>query len=347
MNKYEELEDALSLAGELCTSEQIRDLLRRRRGDNHVRISAQTKEDLVSRNLRAAVEAGSIDLQEVFDLIRLSEENGNQHVFYYRPKAKATADALTYESVAQLLWGSVWEKEIGRFPLVRLTPNDYRYTDFRRQNPKKAKDWLLKVYGHSVITRFTGKTERRNDNTLWREFVEEPLRTVLVVRWNSPNVLELRVQRNESRKRVEEWRGKLWSMLSPAAVPQQFEPWNLEKSISRLILEQDKHTSVYNFRDARVLGEGIQATFQTYADQGNLFESSQARNAIKGFMAADSDCNGLTVTWLPNSNQTPQTEIRTLLGSKESNEMIVPGHCLSGDLDYVTDQLRKFSKPAP
>jgi len=85
MSKTDELDDALTLAEGLCTAEQIKDLLRKRKGNENVRITAESKEDLIHRNLREAVAARAIDVREVYDLIRLAEETGNQHIFYYRP----------------------------------------------------------------------------------------------------------------------------------------------------------------------------------------------------------------------------------------------------------------------
>jgi hypothetical protein len=198
--KADELDDALTLAEALCTSDQIKELLRTRKGDKNVRLSAESKEDLVHRNLREAISAKAIDIREVFDLIRLAEENGNQHIFYYRPRTKHLADSLTHELIARQLWGPAWEKQVSQFPSLRLKPNDYRYADFRVFT-KKPKDWILKIYGQNVIARFTGKTEQRG-SSLWREYTEEPLRIVLSARWNSPDLLEIRVQRDESRRRV-------------------------------------------------------------------------------------------------------------------------------------------------
>jgi hypothetical protein len=52
MSKNDELDDALALAEELCTSDQIKDVLRKRKGDENVRISAESKEDLVQHRPR-------------------------------------------------------------------------------------------------------------------------------------------------------------------------------------------------------------------------------------------------------------------------------------------------------
>jgi len=94
MSNYEEVEDALQLVQQLCTVEQIQTLLRKHKGNEHIRISAETKDNLVGRNLRKAIEENALDVSEVFDLIRHAEENGNQHIFYYKPQVKKIADAL-------------------------------------------------------------------------------------------------------------------------------------------------------------------------------------------------------------------------------------------------------------
>lgn len=349
MSDYKELEEALGLVKALSTVEQIQKLLRLYKTSKDVRVSAENKDTLVDRNLREALEAGAVKVQEVFDLIRSSEENGNQHVFYYKPKTRRIAEGLTYEAIASQLWGAQWEKMVADFPAIRLKPNDYRYSDFRvkpkRLEEKNPKDWVLKVYGHNLVTRFTGKIEQRGQNTFWREYVEEPLRIVLVARWNYPDLLELRVQRNESRKRVEGWHNKLWEMLKPALVRSQFDEWELAKPMGRLIREQQRNNSIYTFRDASIVDQiGVHATFQMETDQGNLFASIETREAIKGFLDADGNCNGLTITWHPRSNAIPEKDMRTLLGANDPHEMIALAHCSSEALDYVTNQLRSSSK---
>jgi hypothetical protein len=71
-----------------------------------------------------------------------------------------------------------------------------------------------------------------------------------------------------------------------------------------------------------------------------------AQTQSESYIKADGDCRDLSVNWLANPNAAPQKEIRTLLGARAPGEMIVSGHCLPGDLDYVTDQLRSFGKRA-
>lgn len=133
-------------------------------------------------------------------------------------------------------------------------------------------------------------------------------------------------------------------MLAPALVLGQFDAWDLKEPMTRIILEHEKHAKIYTFRDASIDDMGVHANFQAYSDEGDLFASQRSIDAIKSYIRADGDCRDLSVNWLANPNSAPQSEIRTLLGARAPGEMIVSGHCLPGDLDYVTDQLRSFGK---
>jgi hypothetical protein len=99
MANYKQIDDALALVENLCTAEQIHSLLATRKGESGIRLTAENKTVLVDRNLREALEAKAVTLDSVFNLIRDAEENGNQHIFYFRSKTKKLADALSLDSL--------------------------------------------------------------------------------------------------------------------------------------------------------------------------------------------------------------------------------------------------------
>jgi hypothetical protein len=357
MSNYKELDEALSLVKNLATIEQIQALLRRRKGEEHVRITAKTIDELVDANLRTAIEKRAIEIDWVFDLIRGAEENGNQHIFYYKVNSRAIAEALSFEKLAPRMWGANWKKKLeDDFPAIRLKPDDYKCSDFR-QLPKKPRDWVLKIYGQATIERYTGDLKHEGQ-FFWRKYEREQLRSVLLARWNSPDLLEIRVDRNDSRRRVEEWHNQVWKMLNPHVIRSQFQPWELSDPMKSLITRQVGNERVYSFRDAKVIDRTrVHVTFQTEADSGrSLFASDETRDSLQSFLHAKSDCDGLTVSWMPQSNEIPAKEMRTLLGVRQtekmrklagdrpSNEMVVQAHCSAEDLDYVTGQLRQFNK---
>jgi len=346
MSHQKELDEVLSLVETLCTAEQIRDLLRTRKGNENIRITAEDKDDLVGRNLRTALETKAIEIEKAFDLIRDAEENGNQHIFYYRASQKL-ADTLTFEHVAKQLWGASWNKTVAEFPSIRLKPDSYKISDFRLFSTRKPKDWILKIYGQKTIMRPTGKTDTESDGSVWRQFIPENLRIVLSARWNAPDLLEIRIQRSESRKHVEEWYDQVWSTLSQAVTRDQFKPWELKTAMRNIALQAEENAEIYDFRDVGVVDDinEIFGSFQAFSDEGNLFKSQLTRDAVKGFLESGGDLNSLAVRWFARPTSEPQEEMKTLLGVRRKlHEVLVAGHCKAGDLDYVTSQLRAFSK---
>lgn len=345
MPENSELDEALKLVLEFCTTEQIKGVLRMRKDDDAVRVSAENKKLLVERNLRDAVVAGAIKLSEVFALIQSSEENGAQHIWYYKLKP-GLSHLMTADSVAERLWGCNWSSAVKAYPSLTLTPEGYIIADFRKSVRKPA-DWYLKIYGHTLVTHPTGKTEKKDDGFFWREYKEFPLRTVILVRWNSPDLLEIRVDRNESRKRVEEWHQIAWNLIRQALVKDQFRHWDLEKTIRRLVVECDRHPNLYTFRDAGVYDKGqeVLARFEAVTDDGSLLKSQNTIDSIKGYVEDGGSMQALAVTWLSEKTALSK-ELRVIARVKESNEVLIAARCTAEDVDHVTDQLRRFSKGA-
>jgi hypothetical protein len=343
MPENSELDEALKLVLEFCTTDQIKSILRMRKDDDSVRLSAENKKMLIDRNLRDAVNGGAIKLSEVFSLIQNSEENGAQHIWYYRLKP-GLSSIITADSVAERLWGRNWSSTVKAYPSLTLKPEDYVFSDFRKST-RKPNDWYLKIYGHALVTRPTGKTEQRNDGFFWREYKQFPLRTVILIRWNSPDLLEIRVDRNESRKRVDEWQKIAWNLIRPALVKDQFRPWDLERAVKRIVVECDKHSALYTFRDAGVFDkdQDILAHFEAVQDQGNLLQSQSTIEAIKSYVSEGGTMQALAITWLSEKTALSK-ELRVLAKVKESNEMLIAARCTAEDVDHVTDQLRRFSK---
>jgi hypothetical protein len=338
-------DELFRLVDNLCTADQVQALLRTVKGQKDVRITAENKSDLIERNLRAAVTARALSLDQVYELVRSAEENGNQHIFFYKPKSRVSADSLKFESVARNLWGADWEKKTS-FPDVKLKENSYIYGDFRPWNPaQKPRDWMLKVYGNIKFDRFTGN-EKEEGTRLYKEFVREDLRVVLIARWNNPDLLELRVQRDESARRVKSWVDQLWLKLSGALRQDDFLPWDLSKARRRMIDDEDKNKGIYSFRDTRLQDSlSNRVSFEAFAAQGNLFASVEAKAAIRDILdVKDSKCTHLAATWLPRNDGVPAQEYRTLLGNREPNEVIFSAHCAAKEIDYVTDKLRFFNR---
>jgi hypothetical protein len=334
-------EELAKLVNDWCAVEQIAQLLRDAKDtSDEVRVSAPKKDVLIEKNLRAAIEAGAIPLDKVYNLIREGEENGNQHIFYYR----RTGQPGTLDEVATRLWGANWQKKMD-LPRTDLVENDFIFADLHPWNAAlKPLDFVLKIYGHEFVDRYTDVIKEIGDNRYSHEFVKEEKRIVMVVRWNNPGILEVRIPLTESKRRRKQYLEKTWLMIASAFPPTEYAPWKLTKARGKMIAEQKTQEKVYHLSHTRVEDEDHNVgTFECHDPQGHLFAEKRMVESVKSLIDGG-ECVNLRVHWHTGNNLYPSRELSTLIGHGESNEIVVGGYCKSGDVDYVTDQLRYFSK---
>ena len=334
-------EELAKLVSDWCAAEQIAQLLRDAKDtSDEVRVTAPKKEILIETNLRKAVEAGAIPLDRVYNLIRESEENGNQHIFYYR----RTGQPGTLDDVGTRLWGAQWQKKMA-LPRADLVENDFIFADLHPWNTiLKPHDWVLKIYGHEHVDKYTDIIKSLGANRFTREFVREARRIVIVVRWNNAGILEVRIPQTESKKRLKQWLKKAWEMITPACSQTEVTPWNLKKARGRMIDEQKSNEKIYRLSHTRVedMDHNI-GTFECHDPQGHLFAQQRMVDSVQELIEGG-ECVNLRVTWMTGNNPNPSRELNTLIGHNESNEIVIGGYCQSKDVDYVTDQLRHFSR---
>jgi hypothetical protein len=340
--------ELLKLIEQHCTIDQVQELLRRvkqrsEKRDARVKITAQVKNDLVFNNLSEALRTGAVARDEVFNLLRSAEENGNQHIFYFRAKTKATQEKMRLDAVGNKLLGAGW-KTSSIVPNARAIEGEYHISDLR--GLAKSSDWLLKIYGLSRVQRHG--PIRVIDGERYLRIFDETIRVVLVARWNSPNLLEFRIPRDESRRRIADWLAVLWKQISAHVQQAEFEPWNLDTARRNLIEREDENESVYSARDTKLwdVKRDGRATFEGHVDSYDLFSRIEYRDAIMGLMKAGDKCTHLTVRWYKlKKSAVPSRELHTLLvGDREPNEMVFSGHAEAADVDYVTQKLRQFSR---
>jgi transcription initiation factor IIE alpha subunit len=283
----------------------------------------------------------------VYDLIREAEENGAQHVFYYRPAG--IPKVLAVDEIGQRLWGEGW-REKTKFPRVNLAQDQFVFSDLRQFLPeRKPLDWVLKIYGHEFADRATDIVKEISDTRYTREFIREERRMVIVIRWNNPGLLEIRLPRlTESRKQLTAWLELTWQMIAPAINPNLYTKWDLSKARAKMIAQQEKNQKVYRCSHSRVQ-DGYQniASFECNAPQGDLFASEGVVESVKRLIGStDGECTQLRTSWLAKEkDDVPSRDVTTVIGlPTHANEVVFTAQCTSRDVDYVTDQLRFFSK---
>lgn len=338
MAEYDRL---LELIEQNCTIDQVKSILRPALGNKDVKLSAPTHRELVQKNLRSALTSHSLDVEKVYDLLRESEENGPQHIFYLRSAAKEVQNLLTLDYVRKSVFGT----KPPQTPHLDHKPNGFVISEVRQWSSRKPQDWALKIYGHEVREIPTGEVIRESATRILRVYTSEETRFVLLARWNSPDLLELRIPETDSRQRSDNWRRYLEGTLRPLIPLDRFSPWDLSKVSRRLFDEKEKHSKIYRLGDAELEDEfHNRYRIQSHVPDTNLFGGEAADSAAKGVLEHNGEHKAQRVLWLKQQNDGFNSDISTLIGSRNENEIAFSRHQNSRGIDYVTQQLRTFSK---
>jgi hypothetical protein len=331
----------LDLIQKNCTIEQVKSILRPALGNKNVKVSAPTHEELVQVNLRSALDSHSLDVEKVYELLRESEENGPQHIFYFRCASKDVQSLLNLEYMRKAIFGSKAPPE----PRLDHKPNGFLISEVRAWSSRKPADWAVKIYGHEAREVPTGEVDRSNPARIARYYRIEEFRFVLLARWNSPEILELRVPATDSRQRLEGWRNYLYETLRQAIPFDRVLPWGLSRVSRRLFDERGKHPTVYSLGDAKLEDEFHNIySIQSYAPDADLFSGLAADSAAKGVLEHNGIHKAQRALWLKQPDDGFNTDISTLIGARQENEIVFSRHQNSRGIDYVTQQLRSFGK---
>ncbi|MDQ2832393.1 MAG: hypothetical protein M3Y50_01375 [Acidobacteriota bacterium] len=336
-----EFDEMLVLIKEHCTAEQIKGVLRGATGNKDVKVSASSKEDLVEANLRDAFRSHSIDIERLRDLLREAEENGPQHIFYLRTPARDVAQQLTLEHVRMALLGA----RASHSPTYKLKKDGFVVADVRQWGRRKPLDWAAKFYGHETREEATGEIIIDGPNRILRVYERKEYRYVLMARWNAPDLLELRVPRDSSLQRVDAWRHYLEQQLRPAVPFDRFRSWDLRAVSKKLFDNEANYKRVYRLGDAKLEDpHHNMVTFESYSPDGDLFAAAATQSAMKGLLENEAKHKQQRILWHAQADQGIETEISTLIGTRTENEVTFSRHQNSQGIDYVTGQLRAFSK---
>lgn len=337
--------DAYDLLFQLATAAQIQELLRVHKRETSKEVMVSGKKPELIDHLKNAVREGFIPFEEVVQLLQEAEENGDQHVFYFKPKTQAVAKKCKDgEGIAKEIWGSNWKSDT-EFPKFTLVPSSYEWADFRLGLRKKPQDWIAKLYGHELSYRFV-KQETLSDETLAKYYRKLETRTVCFARWNSPDLLELRVSRCDSKTTLLFRLNQLWTRLNPAFTPDDFVEWDLKKARRRMVEERKQNAEIYLTGSLQLIDSSSgKASFHPHTEDETADDAAERRVAIDAYVKANCACDHLVVTWLPTSSSNAlEQELRVVIGGKYPHEVVIPAQTSSQGVDYVTNKLRYYGR---
>ncbi|QJW98671.1 hypothetical protein FTUN_6266 [Frigoriglobus tundricola] len=277
---------------------------------------------------------------------------------YYSPlkgKGKLIADG---EAVAEAIFETKNWRDQHQFPKLTLIPSTaFTWADFRIGLAGKPHDWVAKFYDREVRHEdvpedqvrkwIEGQTGTRVDPT-WKFAVtkEVPYRSIVLARWNHPDVLELRVSRRGvvSRTTIALREEAIWTRIAKAVKQSDLTGWDLTPVRNNMMRAEANgattfRTSRTNLRTAM----GTRAEFHRPTDEETLSADDVAVRSIVGLINEGGDCQANTVNFLADqSSGILEQDLQVIVGAARPNEIVIRSEASSQAVDYVTDQFRAY-----
>lgn len=340
-----EEEDEVALSPELftllhdqCSTAGIQQVLREAQtpeNRDRVLLSAHRKIDLIRENLRKAVASGAVSIQRVHELLRQSEENGRQMVFFYEPTTTDVASLLSdCDRVCTLLFQTDDHTTAG-FPKFRVKPVGEVWSDFR---PEGDGGWTAKMYRGDTRWVVNEKETESTDTRRVRVWNREYKREVYTFRWRSRGIFEVRVPRPRGRSEVIESVEIAWGAISKLVSPLQFASYSLGAAAGAIVQDVGGSEGEYSVGAARVPDSfGGSAVFTPRSNEQYLHDSTELSAAVKNFK----DCSELTVYWMMQSEDEDEpSRVKAVIGQYNfDNGLLIPAKVGAANANHVTDRI--------
>tara|TARA_A100000171_G_scaffold51156_1_gene64581 strand:- start:2242 stop:3279 length:1038 start_codon:yes stop_codon:yes gene_type:complete len=320
---------------------------------DRVKLSASNKSDLINVNLSDAVKNGVIPKHKVAALVQNAEENGKQHVFYFKAKSRTVANK--YSKTSTIGKQLFTKKELASFPLFVEMPREYKWIDFRTQETGNLSNdvvWMAKAAGVEQVE-VTLDSNQRIDSTRFAIVKQlEDARVVLVALLRSSGLLEIRVsQVDVGGDKFIQIYDHFIAMLGDAIDMDDFEYLDFDVVRKNLFNRRVRNAKLYELGNARLRDLANGSAQIVTSGRGDRLSNEPIRiEAVKSYLKEGRVLDSLVVFFLKNSkiNGLEEKDVRIVVGPRRStaerNEVFVSAQATRATMDYVTAQLIKFSK---
>lgn len=333
----------LRLLEDLCTREQIDDLLR----SIGAARSAPNKKALVRERVQQAFDERRLDLAKAVGMIRSAEEHGRQHVYLYQRVATegpSLNEALSDETIEVAL------REIGIFskltnPRVLDVPEERTISEVRVERYPKGQIKALVV--KQVEAREIPEGKAKREKIRGQLVTSQPLvrtRGVHLVRLQANGVLEIRLQSDRTVD-YEERREALRTKLEPLFPAAQFPPVSLASAKRYLWDHRDDAGREFRLSWAKARqSNGDSAVFAVSAPDAYMQDRPTTIASLSTYLDADGAMpdGWIALLNVPKPGTDDFEELRCVL-TGEPNEFSLTAQCSEAQYEYALGKLRQYN----
>jgi hypothetical protein len=308
--------------------------------------SAGSWDELFDKRVAKALEEKGLTREDLVDLIRLSEEHGNQHVFLYKA-TDGRATSLIDKNKVESALGRVALSSLMGHPRVLDQPSSPTIVDVRLEADGNRQALVTKVVECRAYQKFVD--QQSDGDFLIRRYRELRIRAVNLFRLGSDGLLELRIYTHENSSDYNGDVSKMWNLLSFLFSPGHFRELSLGKKKTDFWKNRTSLAKVLRYSDSTLRNTlGTVLTAATGEIQLSLIDDPGASNGLDQFLKYKGGyCDASNIWWLRGGGQlsksefdmVPSRDVHVLLRGKV-NEFVVPAKCSKRDYEYVLDKLR-------
>lgn len=196
-----------------ATKGQLRTLLRAHRPNDGDYPLSGSPEELLS-SVRELFYRRLLRRRSIDGLLERAEENGRQHIYLYTTTTKAAAARLNdFASVEAALLDGQTREEAG-LPRFQVRPDGVAIADLRleRRPGTTYYTWIYKLYAGAYRWQQTRIVERDDEKIV--TYTRHYIREVVVVKWHSFGLLELRLPVGRTKMQLQDLRVRILRTLN-------------------------------------------------------------------------------------------------------------------------------------
>lgn len=341
-NLKQVLEDQVS-------KDDLHDLLKKYKDNNKKEIRLTGNKTELIDDLIPLMNRGIINNIEVHDLIRESEEYGDQYIYFFRVRDQFLNQFLDdVETVKEKAFTKAKRTaKPDEFPRIKKIPKELEWADFRSPNNGVENSWMAKLYDKKTRQKKISDVKIGSKRTVI--YNEISSRVIYIAEWDGNEMLQYRISRSQfdSEIGVNGSISKLDSVFkSTKAIDfKHLERWNLNKAVDYILRNYEKHKKEFKLlhTDLEDSQRGV-AKISAFDEAGNLFNSSSRKKAIKAYLSGDGNGTGVVVVFLQSGSKSLlKKDIRVYIGRDEVNQVIINSKLSLEEYNYVRRKIEEFN----
>ncbi|MBI6710334.1 hypothetical protein YA0599_19095 [Pseudomonas syringae] len=323
------------LIREATSLEVVRDFLR----DRKIPTTAPNWDELYTKRILPALEAKTLTLSDLSELLRDVEEYGKQHIFLFKCDPADAMQILKRKRIESIAT-SAGLMDLMSEPLHLEMPAAPAIVDIRLEEAPNGSGPIsltVKICETRESSKLVDDKLDTATNQRLKVYQITKKRALSIAHLDRDGLLQIRIaSRDNSTKYNEQVSAVIAAVLAFIPIT-SFQPVSLSKVKDTLYYKQDDFVGIIRYTTTTAMNDfGISMNLAASNLSNDLSADHGSSEAMKGFMAKKGFVTGSNIWFILPSDASRQ--IHVLLNG-ELNEFAITATCTPGEYSYVIEKI--------